>query len=60
MMLRAIKEVQEGRDPPHVIRREEDNHFPDMGVTEERIPPGLTWKEYLEHRGKVRAAVGQA
>ena len=24
MMLRAIKDVQEGRDPPHIIRRQQD------------------------------------
>jgi hypothetical protein len=47
--------VQEGRDPPHVIRRPEDNAFPEMGVTEERVPPGTTWREYLEHRRKVGA-----
>jgi hypothetical protein len=53
MMLRAVKDVQEGRDPPHVIRRAEDNHFPEMGVMEERIPPGMTWKEYRERKGSL-------
>jgi phenylpropionate dioxygenase-like ring-hydroxylating dioxygenase large terminal subunit len=48
MLLRAIKDVQEGRDPPHVIRRPEDNHFPDMGVREEKIPAAMTWQEYRQ------------
>ncbi len=46
MLLRAIRDVQEGRDPPHVIRRPEDNSFPDMGVREEKIPAGMSWQEY--------------
>jgi phenylpropionate dioxygenase-like ring-hydroxylating dioxygenase large terminal subunit len=55
MLLRAIEDIQEGRDPPHVIRRPEDNNFPDLGVTEERIPHGMTWKDYLGHRREVGA-----
>jgi hypothetical protein len=55
MLLRAIQDVQEGRDPPHVIRRPEANNFPEMGVTEEKIPAGMTWPQYLELRRDVRA-----
>jgi hypothetical protein len=51
MLLRAIRDVQEGRDPPHVIRRPEDNHFEGMGVTEDRIPATMSWKAYREQRG---------
>jgi hypothetical protein len=50
MLLRAITDVQEGRDPPHVIRRPEDNHFPGMGVTEEKVPAGITWQEFRRRR----------
>ncbi len=38
LMLRAIRDVQEGRDPPHVVRRPEDNHFPDMVTVGQLIP----------------------
>jgi hypothetical protein len=50
MLLRAIKDVEEGRDPPHVIRRAEDNHFPGLGVTEERIPSSMGWQDYRQRR----------
>jgi len=46
MLLRAIQDVQEGRDPPHLVRRPEDNEFDGLGVTEERIPAGTTWEAY--------------
>ncbi len=57
MPLRAIKDVQEGRDPPHVICRPEDNYFPALGVTEERIPAGMTWQEYRQRRRRRGVAV---
>ena len=43
----VIKDVQEGRDPPHVVRRPEDNEFEGLGVTEERIPASTTWDAYM-------------
>lgn len=47
MLLHAIRDVQEGRDPPHVMRRPEDNvQLEGLGVTEHRIPAGLTWPQY--------------
>jgi phthalate 4,5-dioxygenase len=60
MLLRAIRDVQEGRDPPHVIRRPEDNHFPEMGVTEERMPAGTTWQEYRARRRQAPPTAGRA
>ena len=60
MLLRAIRDVQEGRDPPLVIRRPEDNHFPEMGVTEERMPTGPSWQEYRAQRRQVQPTAGRA
>ena len=45
IMLKAIQDVQEGRDPPHVLRRPADNHFPDLVVDSGLIP------DTLDHRG---------
>jgi len=58
MLLRAIADVQEGRDPPHVIRRPEDNHFEGMGVKEEQVPSATTWKMYREHAEGALVAPG--
>jgi phthalate 4,5-dioxygenase len=44
----AIKEVQEGRDPPHVIRDPAKNSFPEVCGTFGMVPRGLTWKEYAD------------
>jgi hypothetical protein len=52
IMLRAIWDVQEGRDPPHVVRRPEDNQFEGLGVTEERIPATMSWPEYRQQRDR--------
>jgi len=30
LLLQAIHDVQQGLDPPNVVRRPEDNHFPDL------------------------------
>jgi len=44
----AIKEVQEGRDPPHVIRDPDLNYFPEVTGTYGMVPQGLTWREYAD------------
>jgi len=49
-LLRAIRDVQEGRDPPHVVRTPEANHFDHVTVTEETIPADMSWEEYRERR----------
>jgi phthalate 4,5-dioxygenase len=38
LLLKAIRDVQQGLDPPNVVRRPEDNHFPDL-VTLGRVVP---------------------
>jgi phenylpropionate dioxygenase-like ring-hydroxylating dioxygenase large terminal subunit len=37
-LMAAIHDVQEGRDPPHVIRRPEDNRFPDLLTVSGVVP----------------------
>ncbi|MBM2811977.1 MAG: phthalate 4,5-dioxygenase [Chloroflexi bacterium] len=54
MLLRAIQDVQEGRDPPHVIRRPEQNRLEGVRVTEERIPASMTWDAYRKARSSDR------
>src|SRR5262249_13383470 len=54
-LLRAIKDVQEGRDPPHVLRKlEQQDRLLDIDVITEQLPFGMTWEEY---RGRRDSAV---
>jgi len=49
ILLHAIKEVQEGRDPQHVIRDPARNDCKDVVTTFGTIPKGLSWKEHCHN-----------
>jgi hypothetical protein len=55
MVLRGIRDLDAGREPPHVIRHPEANHFPHLRVVSEVIADGGDWKSYWKSRS---AAVG--
>jgi hypothetical protein len=44
LLLKAIQDVQEGRDPPHVIRDEEANRLIGLGSLDVVIPPSEDWR----------------
>jgi phenylpropionate dioxygenase-like ring-hydroxylating dioxygenase large terminal subunit len=46
MVLRAIRDLDAGREPPHVIRRAEANRFPHLMIVSEVITDGSDWKRY--------------
>jgi phthalate 4,5-dioxygenase oxygenase subunit len=46
LLLRAIKDVQESREPPHVIRESKLNRFPNMLIWYGVVPSSLDWKEH--------------
>ncbi len=46
LMLKAIQDVREGNDPPHVIRDARRNSFPGLLVISELLPARVDWKEY--------------
>lgn len=48
VLLKAIKDVQEGRDPAHVIRDPKLNRFPHMVVYSAVVPASTSWKDYCE------------
>lgn len=50
LILNAIKEVQEGRDPQHVVRDASANRFSDIVVISDVIPAAADWKEYTKNR----------
>jgi phenylpropionate dioxygenase-like ring-hydroxylating dioxygenase large terminal subunit len=50
LILNAIKEVQRGRDPQHVIRDPKANRFPNLVVLSDVISASADWKEYTRSR----------
>jgi hypothetical protein len=44
MLLRAIQDVQDGREPPHVVRTAAANQFPDLVVVSQVVPPAADWR----------------
>lgn len=50
LILNGIKDVQEGRDPQHVIRDPKSNRFANLVVISDVIAKSLDWKEYTRSR----------
>jgi phenylpropionate dioxygenase-like ring-hydroxylating dioxygenase large terminal subunit len=48
LLEKAIRDVQEGRDPAHVIREPSENRFPHLLVLSDVIPSASDWKEYTK------------
>ena len=49
LMEKAIKDIQEGREPPHVARSPSENHFPGLLVLSDLIPAMTDWKQYTKN-----------
>ena len=55
LLFKAIKEVGEGREAPHVIREPKLNQFPEVVVIGEVIPSANNWRDYCKkERGGTR------
>ena len=50
LILNAIRDVQAGRDPQHVIRDANANRFPNLVVISDVIAKSMDWKEYTRSR----------
>ena len=50
LILNAIKDVQHGREPQHVIRDAKANAFPNLVVISDVIAKSMDWKEYTRSR----------
>lgn len=48
LLEKAITDIQEGREPPHVVRKASENRFPHLLVLSEMIPNASEWKEYTK------------
>ena len=49
LLERAIKDVQAGREPPHLIRSPGQNRFPQLLVISDMISDDSDWKEYTKN-----------
>ena len=48
LLEKAIRDVQEGREPPHVIREPSQNRFPHFLVISDMISDTSDWKAYTQ------------
>jgi hypothetical protein len=48
LLLNAIRDVKEGREPLHVIRDPKLNHFENIVVHSELVPASTDWKQYAK------------
>ncbi|HET8563158.1 MAG TPA: Rieske 2Fe-2S domain-containing protein [Candidatus Binatia bacterium] len=49
LLEKAIRDIQEGREPPHVVRVPSENRFPHLLVVSDMIPETGDWKEYTKN-----------
>ena len=58
LMKKAIRDIQEGREPPHVIRTPSQNRFPHLQVVSDLIPSATDFREHtksLEAEARARS-----
>jgi len=48
LLLKAIQDIQGGREAPHVVRESKLNRFPQLVVISDVIPSGTDWKDYTK------------
>ena len=49
-VLKAIRDLQTGRELPHVIRSAKENRFPDLTVISEVITNGSDWRTHWKNK----------
>jgi phthalate 4,5-dioxygenase oxygenase subunit len=49
LMEKAISDIQQGREPPHVIRAPSENRFAHLLVVSDMISTSGDWKEYTKN-----------
>jgi phenylpropionate dioxygenase-like ring-hydroxylating dioxygenase large terminal subunit len=47
ILLKGIKDIQEGRDPPHVMRDPAENRFPQVFAASEFVPSETDWRTFF-------------
>ena len=60
LLLNAIKDAGDGRDPQHVIRDAKSNQFMHLQVFSELIAASADWKQHTKDRiGEIQRAYGK-
>jgi len=49
LMQKAIKDIEEGRDPPHVVRSASNNRFPNLLIVSDMIAEDSDYKQYTKN-----------
>ena len=58
LLLKALRAVQEGRDPPHVFRQPPADGEANIVVTHEEIPASEDWRAYLRSKTLLPTTAG--
>ncbi|MGH7853573.1 MAG: Rieske 2Fe-2S domain-containing protein [Candidatus Binatia bacterium] len=48
-LLTAVKELQEGKEPPHLVRAAERNWFPHVDCFACLLPRNVTWRQHFDY-----------
>ena len=48
-LINAVREFQDGKEPPHLVRDPATNHFPHIDTFAQTIPAGVSWRERFGH-----------
>jgi phenylpropionate dioxygenase-like ring-hydroxylating dioxygenase large terminal subunit len=48
-LLKAVRNLQEGKEPPHIVRDPDKNRFPHVDSIAEVIPSDLPWNQHFKH-----------
>ena len=48
-LLTAVKELQEGKEPPHLVRAAERNWFPHVDCFAYLLPRNVTWRQHFDY-----------
>jgi hypothetical protein len=51
MLLRAVSDVAEGKDPPHIIRDPQHNDFSKLRSIKGVLPAGTDWRQIMKGMG---------
>jgi phthalate 4,5-dioxygenase len=51
MLLRAVNDLAEGKEPPHVIRDSDKNDFSKLRSIKGVLPVGMDWRKIMEGMG---------
>jgi hypothetical protein len=57
LLLKAITDVEEGRDPPHIVRQPEANRFEHLVVVSEAISNADDWRTFWQKRVAAEDAI---